>query len=235
MAQFEFSMTNKGAILLTKAIAGKQIRFTRCAVGDGVVPVDVGLNELSSLISLKQWLPISAASYKSEGKAVVRTTLTNKDVSDSFYIREIGLYAQDPDPAVGEILYAVLYAGANADLLPAYGGGEIVELVYDLIAVVGVDVTVTALIDDSIVYATARDLTDHVNDPMAHGGHNTDPNAHANLLALHLWRPTKVYEVGDICYSTVASSYKRFECVIAGTSGAAEPTWPALSALPPGR
>jgi hypothetical protein len=42
------------------------------------------------------------------------------------------------------------------------------------------------------------------------------------------WQPTKVYAVGDICYSATAASYKRFECMVAGTSGITEPTWPAV-------
>lgn len=42
------------------------------------------------------------------------------------------------------------------------------------------------------------------------------------------WQPAKVYAVGDICYSPTGESYKRFECVVAGTSGATEPAWPAV-------
>jgi hypothetical protein len=42
------------------------------------------------------------------------------------------------------------------------------------------------------------------------------------------WKASTAYTVGDICYSSTGESYKRFECTVAGTSGAAEPTWPAV-------
>jgi hypothetical protein len=58
--------------------------------------------------------------------------------------------------------------------------------------------------------------------------HNKDPLAHNLLAALHLWQPTHAYAVGDICYSSTGASYKYFECTVAGTSGATEPTWGAV-------
>lgn len=45
------------------------------------------------------------------------------------------------------------------------------------------------------------------------------------------WTSLKSYSVGDIVYSATADSYKRFECVVAGTSGATEPTWTGIGTL----
>jgi hypothetical protein len=42
------------------------------------------------------------------------------------------------------------------------------------------------------------------------------------------WKASTAYVVGDICYSPAVSSYKRFECTVAGTSGSTEPIWPAV-------
>lgn len=39
------------------------------------------------------------------------------------------------------------------------------------------------------------------------------------------WKALTAYSVGDIVYSPDASSFKRMECTVSGTSGATEPTW----------
>lgn len=52
-----------------------------------------------------------------------------------------------------------------------------------------------------------------------------------NNGGLFKWTPQINYSVGDICYSKNASSYKRFECVVAGTTGASEPTWPNVGQM----
>jgi hypothetical protein len=52
------------------------------------------------------------------------------------------------------------------------------------------------------------------------------------LLAINRqWMPLTSYVVGDIRFSINAASYKRFECVIAGTSGSTEPTWPNVGEM----
>lgn len=52
-----------------------------------------------------------------------------------------------------------------------------------------------------------------------------------NLHSFFEWIPNTAYQVGDICFSPRAASYKRFECVAAGTSGAVEPTWPGIGVM----
>jgi phage-related tail fiber protein len=224
-----FTLTRKGALLMGKIVAGQKLTFTHCAIGDGEIPYGTNLCDLTALINQKMLLPITSVSIKSAGNAIVRFTYDNHSVTTEFYVREIGLFANEPD--AGEILYAVANAGDNADLLPAYGGAEVVEQIYDIIALIGNADSATAVIDDSLIYATAQDLKDHENDQLAHPEHRNDRYAHMDLIALHLWRPGKAYAVGDICYSPYAASYKRFECVMAGTSGPTEPTWPDVGQM----
>lgn len=47
-------------------------------------------------------------------------------------------------------------------------------------------------------------------------------------LLVNFWKPSAVYAGGDVCYSSVTDSYKRFECTVAGTSGSTEPAWGAV-------
>lgn len=42
------------------------------------------------------------------------------------------------------------------------------------------------------------------------------------------WQASTAYAVGDIAYSTSLPSYAYLECTVAGTTAAAEPTWPAV-------
>jgi outer membrane murein-binding lipoprotein Lpp len=70
-------------------------------------------------------------------------------------MREIGIYAQDPD--LGEILYAVAYAGDKPDFIPADGTTK-VENVVDIYTVIANAQNVTAVISDTVVLATRRDI-----------------------------------------------------------------------------
>lgn len=48
---------------------------------------------------------------------------------------------------------------------------------------------------------------------------------------INRWKANGIYEVGDICYSKNAASYKRMECVVAGIAGVTEPTWKDVGTL----
>ena len=50
-------------------------------------------------------------------------------------------------------------------------------------------------------------------------------------IYLNGWSTNKVVSVGDIAYSINMSSYKRVECVAAGTTGNVEPTWGNVGTL----
>lgn len=42
------------------------------------------------------------------------------------------------------------------------------------------------------------------------------------------WQADHAYAIGEACFSSVIGDYKYMECTIAGTTAAAEPTWPAV-------
>jgi len=167
MPQFDkLVLTDKGRDLRAKAETGVTLQFTRMAVGDGELNGQE-LKELESLISERASLDIVSMNVIGNGTSRVRAAIDNHDLESGYYVREIGLFAQDPD--VGEILYSVANAGDKADYMPAYSGSEIVESIIDLITVVGDAQEVTAVIDESLVYVTVRDLLEqekvYLNDP----------------------------------------------------------------------
>lgn len=132
-------------MLQTKAQAGTKLEFTRIAIGDGVLPPGGDLSKLTALIHEVKSLSIVEVKVIGSGQSMVKTLVTNKGVTSGFYIREIGLFARDPD--VGEILYCIANAGTIADFLPPDNSRDIVEEVINMITVVGNATTITAVID----------------------------------------------------------------------------------------
>ncbi|WP_374725870.1 phage tail protein [Paenibacillus sp. P22] len=152
-------LTNKGQTLQAKAQAGTMLQFTRLAIGDGNLGSTDPLT-LNALISQKKSLQVKKLESLTGGKAVVGSSFTNADVTTGFDMRELGVFAQDPD--VGEILYMYGNAGNTADFIPpgSGGGSDVLERALNVVTIVGTAANVTAVIDQSLVFATAAQLGD---------------------------------------------------------------------------
>ncbi|MBI9092718.1 MAG: phage tail protein [Desulfobacterium sp.] len=143
MAEFTGNMlTNQGLALQAKAQTGVSLQFTRVGLGDGVQGAQV-LSDLTALMNERKSIPIQSIEVIGDGTTQINAILTNADVPQGFYIREIGIFANDPDQ--GEILYSIAYAGEKHDYLPAGGGSTAVEQVLNLVTVIGNAPTVTAV------------------------------------------------------------------------------------------
>ncbi len=147
--------TNRGRALQAKATAGAQLQFTRLAVGDGNIGGQA-IDELTALVNEVKSIPITKIKVIPEGKAVVGGILSNQDIITGFYWRELGLFAMDPD--IGEILYCYGNAGELAEYIPSPGGAEILEKHVDIVSIVGNAEDVSAVIDQSLVFATHEEL-----------------------------------------------------------------------------
>ena len=75
---------------------------------------------------------------------------------EMFLYRELGLYAEDPDPEVGEVLYCYGNCGDLAEWIPPSGGATIVEKTIDIVTAIGTATNVTAYIPAD-AYATKED------------------------------------------------------------------------------
>jgi hypothetical protein len=156
MADFRGTiLTTRGRNLLAKAQTGAILTFTKIKLGDGFWSSDTDPNLLDDLVSPKMDLPIEDLRIVGDGTVRLRFVLTNTGLSQGFFMREIGIYAQDPD--IGEILYAVAYAGDRADFIPADGTTK-VENVVDIYTVIANAQNITAVISDTVVLATRRDI-----------------------------------------------------------------------------
>lgn len=152
MSEFsQLVLTHDGINLQSKVQAGSLLKFTRIGVGDGQLAENQKLNSLSNLINYKVSYPINDIKNKGDGTSTVKTVISNQNLTEGFFLREIGLYAEDPD--LGEILYCVTNTGSYADFLPPKTLNS-VDIVLELITVVGNADNVVIEVDDSLVYVT---------------------------------------------------------------------------------
>ena len=95
-----------------------------------------------------------------DGTVTVGGVFTNDQTNDGFYYRELGLYADDPDEDVGEVLYCYGNCGDLAEWIPPTGGATIVEKTIDIVTAIGTATNVTAYIPAD-AYATKEDYENY--------------------------------------------------------------------------
>ena len=149
-------ITAAGLIVLAKGAAGEKINYTRIVLGDGYLEEGQTPRSLTDVVSPRATIDITKLKVNTDGTAAVGGVFSNDQTSDGFYYRELGLYAEDPDPAVGEVLYCYGNCGDLAEWIPPTGGATIVEKTIDIITVIGTATKVTAYIPAD-AYATKLD------------------------------------------------------------------------------
>lgn len=154
--------TQFGLNLQAKAQIGTELQYTRIGIGDGHYSGDI--LDITNLEHQVLSLPITSLSV-SGGMARIGSALSNQDLQTGFYLREIGIFATDPDE--GEILYGYANAGDFAGYVPPGGGADPVEKEVELITTVGTAANVTAVIDTS-VFVTLGELDEHADNTDIH-------------------------------------------------------------------
>ena len=109
-------MTKQGRALEAKVTAGIcKLELTKLKVGDGE-PHEI--ESMTDLAAPKLDIGISSISPTDAGICDIEGVITNAELEKGFYMRELGIYATDPEE--GEILYAVA-TDSHADYLQAKG------------------------------------------------------------------------------------------------------------------
>lgn len=99
-------ITKKGTALIAKLLAsGKELAFTRAAVGTGTIPSGYDPAGMTDLSAYRMNGKISGCSTDGD-EATVVFQISSAEVEEGLTITEAGLYARDPDD--GEVLYAYL-------------------------------------------------------------------------------------------------------------------------------
>lgn len=118
-------LTKKGQLLQAKVGTGVVLALTKMKLGSGVLPNGTSLEDLTDLVTPEQNVGIASKEVLTDRKMCkISATITNGGLSAGYYVRELGVFANDPDD--GEILYAVTSDSAP-DYLPPEGGSTAVS------------------------------------------------------------------------------------------------------------
>lgn len=149
MAQYKSCIiTKKGQSLMAKIIAGRTgATFTKMRFSDYQYQ-DNSLESLTKLDSVKQEQLFSDKKILNGTSLQLTAAITNKTLNEGYYIKTIGVYANDPDE--GEILYAVFQAVVPA-WMPPYKGTSESSATFNVALTVGNTSNVTVTIKGSAV------------------------------------------------------------------------------------
>ena len=106
--------TTLGLNLMAKLQTGATLEITRAVGGDGYTSADA-LTALTE-VTARQTLTLSNAVYKGSGQALLPVTLYNRGLTAGYPLRQIGVYATDPDD--GEMLMQVAQS-EQPDTIPS--------------------------------------------------------------------------------------------------------------------
>lgn len=166
-------MTRAGLDLLAKGIIGKQIKFTRIALGDSFLDgelveiTDAEILELTALIHHTQDIPLTACQFNGNGTVSIQGYLQNANLQSGFWLREIGLFAEDPDTHQ-EILYSYKNSGLLSSYTPSGKGAVITNDIINLVTVVDNASNITAVLDTGLIYVSQAQMVEHINSTAPH-------------------------------------------------------------------
>lgn len=176
-------LTNKGRVLQAKVEAGETLSLTKLTLGSGIIGEGQSLETLTDLVSPEQNLGIAEKTALENGLTEIKATITNAGLEEGYYVRELGVFAQDPDE--GEILYAVTTDTAP-DYLPAQGSATVLSQEFAIYITTSNVNHIEATIDP-----TALATVGFVN--LTIDAHNTSDAAHENRFSLF----QKITTLGD--------------------------------------
>lgn len=158
MAYGTLYLTSQGLELASKTLLSKSLQFTKFAVGSGTLENDdvENIRDLTDLVNQVSIFNITKIKRDSNNQVTVKALFKNTDVTNNFYLKEVGLYAKDLDTGQ-EILFAYLNYGNEADYINT-SQEQKKEYYYDLIIKVDNSGNVAIEINSETIYVTEKDL-----------------------------------------------------------------------------
>lgn len=177
-------MTDKGVALQSKVQAGEVLNITKMKLGSGTLPAETDIRKLTDLVIPEQNLGIGGREPNGD-YCKISATISNVGLEAGYYVRELGVFAQDPDD--GEILYAYTTDGAP-DYLPAEGGSTVISQEFSVNIAVSDTDKINVEIDPGALATMGYvqlQIDEHNEDASAHekafSQHNTDETAHYDM------------------------------------------------------
>lgn len=166
MAKYPDLVTTKKGLDLNSAAnaAQKAVIFTKVIVGDGDVPSDTSIGDLTAVVSPKMTLEITNKENLRNGHFTIRATLGNEELESGFYAKEIGVYAKlDGDV---EVLYAYTNGGNYVDYIPDKSS-PIDAQIFNIDVIISNLKQATIVISDE-AHVTVKELKAHNDNDDAH-------------------------------------------------------------------
>lgn len=169
-------ITKQGQALLAKVVSGAtKLNFTRIAVSEGNLTGD--LASKTGIGTIKQSTAVASVIKQNNSNVKVSASFDNKTLKAGYYVRNIGLYATDPQE--GEICYSISVADestATADWMPPFNGIGVSSLMVDLVTAVSNASSVTVEVDPTATATVAQivDLQSQIDDVRSFVGYEED-------------------------------------------------------------
>ena len=220
MAQYKETVhTEKAFNLVAKLLAGKvdEITITKVVTSEKDYSnlSSEEMKQLTILENIRQESLVSDKKANDDGSVTLHTIFYNSELEKSYYLKTIGVYAQDPDE--GEILFSVTPA-LEADYIPTPNGTNITTIILDIQTILGesqvnLKGNPSALVDVAML-----------SEKLDKGGYNGTAQELFNLIKNYC-----PYQIGDIYQTTnkvnpseiwQGTEWQRIEGrVLKGTSG----------------
>ncbi len=170
MAEFSnLVITKTGQELLAKIISGADgVRFTKIRTSDTGYKFSE-LETLTALSGIKQNTPIISVSRTNSTAIMVEALISNTELTVGYYLRTIGLYAEDPKK--GEVLYAASAELSGGCYMPAYNGITVSGARIQFVTTVGNSNNISLLVDPAgmvSVELLEKKITEHNSSETAH-------------------------------------------------------------------
>lgn len=149
-------ITRQGSILAAKTLEGKKVEFDHAEIGSGTLNGDP--RDRTSLITKVLQCNINNIIITGENQAQISFLFKNIDAPNSFYFREIGLYAIDPDTKE-KVLYAYTNAGNTAEYI-TNSSTELIEKNIDITIVIDNTENINITLDPTQILVTERELNE---------------------------------------------------------------------------
>lgn len=159
-------LTYAGLTALARANTGERLLFTRVVMGDGDLEEGQNIRELTNLVHPVLELPILENRVTGVGTSIIETELKNMQLQRGFMAKELGVYATIGEDA--EFLYSVRNTGTDSEYIPAGGGPEVVDVVYEVVTVVDQAENVYANISGVGSAVAKKDFQAHIENINPH-------------------------------------------------------------------
>ncbi|MBR5193098.1 MAG: hypothetical protein IKW37_01570 [Bacteroidaceae bacterium] len=113
MSTWTNTITTKGLELLNGTITGGTIQITKAVSGSSRVPLTELMQQIT-IADTKQNLNIQQTRKGDDGATEIQVILTNTELTESYSLSQVGLYAIHPEE--GEILFAIAQIDTKKDI-----------------------------------------------------------------------------------------------------------------------